>query len=345
MAGQSMLSHRSVHDSLEAYADGSMPARMRDQVDAHLRGCAECGKAMIKSQRLELALQDLPAAPAMPFPRFWSALREKLPVPKQRQLRVVAVRRLVAGLALAALASTVGIVALASDDVLPDNPLYRVKQLRQAVELAFAWDGETRLRLDVALASQRLHEAALMSERRHDDLALASLEDFRSLLNDATPSFTYPPSDADRQSAISEIRAFATDLEQVRQVNAMHDRDRQVAAAIADDLAALRALEADLQPAAGLSNGTPAASPTAQRSSQSTTRATATPAVGSTIKPSISAMPKPSPSPSPTESASASPTPSPSDSATPTPSSSASASGSPGPSESPSPSPSASASH
>ncbi len=338
-----MLSHRSVHDSLEAYADGSLPARMREQVDAHLRGCAECGKAMIKSQRLELALQDLPAAPAVPFPRFWSALREKLTVPKQRQMRVVVVRRLFAGLALAALASTVGIVALASDDVLPDNPLYRVKQVRQAVELAFAWDSETRLRLDVALASQRLYEAGLMSERRHDDLALATLEDFRSLLNDATPSFTYPP--IDRQWAIGEIRSFATGLEQVRQVNAMHDRDRQVAAAIADDLAAIRALEADLQPAAGLSNGTPAASPTAQRSSQPTTRATATPAVRSTIKPAISPTPTPSPSPSPTESASASASPSPSGSATPAPSGSPSASASPSASESPSPSPSVSAPH
>src|ERR1700737_666396 len=205
----SVLAHRS-SDTLYAYSDGSLPDSQRPDVDAHLRICAACRQSMQEIQRLDLLLQDFPAAPAIPFPRFWSKLEARLPDRQKARIGFFRPRQLAAGFALAVVASLVGVVALASDQTMPDSPLYSVKHARQDLQLSLT-SGRERPRLELALGKQRAHEAAVMLKRKRDDLAIASLRDLKALLIDAAPRLEKTPGgqpdSAEETSAIAEIES------------------------------------------------------------------------------------------------------------------------------------------
>lgn len=181
-----MLSHKSVLGSLDAYADGTLPDPERARVAAHLQTCAECRGSLRQIHRLEHVLNELPAARPIPFSRFWSTLEPRLATHGRQRAPLFRPARLAAGFALAVAASLVGVVALASDRVMPDSPLYPVKHLRQSVQVDLAGSRE-RPRLELFLAGQRLDEALAMVQRKRTDLATASLRDMRDLLVDAAP--------------------------------------------------------------------------------------------------------------------------------------------------------------
>lgn len=218
-----MLSHKAVLGSLDAYAGGSLPGGPRARVAAHLQSCNECRESLRQIHRLDHLLTDLPPTPAVPFPRFWSALEPRLPGQAGKRAPVFQPARLAAGFALAVVASLVGVVALASDEVMPDSPLYAVKHFRQGVQVGLA-DAHERPRLELYLAKQRLKEAAVMLERRRDDLAVASLRDVKTLMIDAKPRLETTaggePNPGEVRSTLAEIE---TDLTSVSVANRESD--------------------------------------------------------------------------------------------------------------------------
>jgi hypothetical protein len=208
-----MVSHKAVAGSLDAYADGTLPEDERGKIAAHLRTCAECGASLREIHQLHDILNDLPEIPVVPFARFWSKLEPRLPGRVQKRAPLFRPARLAAGFALAILASLVGVVALASDSVMPDNPLYSVKHFRQDVQLSLA-DARERPRLELFLGKQRLNEAAMMVKRKRPDLAVAALRDVRTLLVDAAPQLRNTAGEqsdaAEVKSALSEIQTGLT---------------------------------------------------------------------------------------------------------------------------------------
>ncbi len=213
-----MLNHHAISGSLDAYADGSLPDAQRADLAAHLQTCAECGESLRQIHRLDHVLNDLPAIQPVPFPHFWSRLEARLPNHAQKRAFVFRPARLAAGFALAVIASLVGVVALASDGTMPDSPLYSVKHFRQGVQLTFA-DARERPRLELFLARQRLDEAAAMLKRQRDDLAIASLRDFKTLIVDATPRLENSASKPDAAGVTSEITQIQTELTAVSAAN------------------------------------------------------------------------------------------------------------------------------
>lgn len=214
-----MLSHKAVLGSLDAYADGSLPDAQRARVGAHLEICPECRESLRQVHRLEHVLTDLPAIPSVPFSQFWSTLEPRLPGHAPKRAPIFRPARLASAFALAVLASLVGVVALASDEVMPDSPLYAVKHLRQGVQVKLA-DSHDRPRLELALAKQRLKEAAVMLERRRDDLAVASLRDVKTLMSDAKPGLETAPGGQPTPSEVSStIAQIKTDLTAVSAAN------------------------------------------------------------------------------------------------------------------------------
>ena len=212
----SVLAHRS-SETLYAFVDGSLPQRLRADVDAHLRGCATCRQAAQEIQDLERVLADFPPAPTVAFARFWARLEAHLPNPSARRVAFFRPRQLAAGFALAITVSLVGVVALASDDTLPDSPLYSVMHVRQGLQLSLAGDRE-RPNLELAIGTQRLHEAAVMLKRRRDDLAVASLTDLNALLLDAA-RVHQAAGDQRKNTAAHTIAQIKTDLAVVRITN------------------------------------------------------------------------------------------------------------------------------
>lgn len=229
---KSVVSHQSL-EVLQAYADGRLPEPSRAQVDTHLQSCEQCGVTLRQLHRLDRVLDDLPEAPYVPFPQFWSRLHPRIAQKPQPRLRVSRPARLAAGVALAALASLVGVVALASDEVMPDNPLYPVKHLRQDMQLSLA-SPQARPRLELTLGKQRLHEAVVMVKRGHHDLALASLRDFRGLLLDSAVRLQQsPPAQSDSHAVAGALTDLEADLAAVRDANVAQD------GADAEDVAAV----------------------------------------------------------------------------------------------------------
>jgi putative zinc finger protein/uncharacterized protein DUF5667 len=238
---EATLNHKTINQWLDAYADGMLPDSQRARVEAHLRTCVECEKGLQQIQRLDRILDDMPPVPFVPFPGFWSKLEERLPNHPQKRAPFFGPARIAAAFALAVLASTVGVVALASDTVMPDNPLYPVKHVRQEVQLALAGTKE-RPRLELVLGKQRLQEAVLMVQRKRPDLALGSLQDFYALLVDATPRLeTTPAGRSDTTAWVSSVAELETELEAVRNARVVQ------AGSSADDVASLdRAVDTDL---------------------------------------------------------------------------------------------------
>lgn len=213
-----MLNHHAILGSLDAYADGSLPDSQRADVAAHLQTCAECGENLRQIHRLDHVLNDLPAIQPVPFSHFWSRLEPRLPNHAHKRAFVLRPARLAAGFALAMIASLVGVVALASDGTMPDSPLYPVKHFRQGVQVTLA-DAHERPRLELFLARQRLDEAAAMLQRRRDDLAVASLRDFKKLIVDATPRLENSATRPDAAQVTSAITQIKTELTAVGAAN------------------------------------------------------------------------------------------------------------------------------
>src|ERR1700704_1676832 len=128
-----MVSHEVVLGSLDAYADGSLPDAQRARIAAHLETCTECRESLRQIHGFDHILTDLPAIPSVPFSQFWSSLEPPLLGHTPTRPPLFRPAQLAAGFALAVLASLVGVVALASDGVMPDSPLYAVKHFRQGV--------------------------------------------------------------------------------------------------------------------------------------------------------------------------------------------------------------------
>lgn len=212
------MSHKTVLSSLDAYADGSLPDAQRATIAAHLRTCHECRESLRQVHRLDHILSDLPAILAVPFSRFWSELEPRLPGHERRRTRWFQPARLAAAFALAVLASLVGVVALASDAVMPDSPLYAVKHFRQGVQVNLA-DAHDRPRLELSLAKQRVKEAAVMLDRRRDDLAVASLRDVTKLMTDAKSRLEAAPGGQSTPEVSSAIAQIKTDLSSVSAAN------------------------------------------------------------------------------------------------------------------------------
>jgi len=229
----SVLAHRS-SDTLCSYSDGSLPERQRADVDKHLRVCAACRQTVNEMRRLELVLQDFPPAPSVPFPRFWSRLEARLPNPSDERIAFVRPRLLAAGLALAIGASLVGVVALASDETLPDSPLYSVKHVRQGLQLSLI-SARGRPSFEVTLGKQRLHEAAVMLERRRDDLAVASLKDLSTLLLDAARVQKVTGDQPETAHVTQSIAQIKIDLAVVRAANLEPDGSSAAEIGAVDD--------------------------------------------------------------------------------------------------------------
>jgi hypothetical protein len=209
-----VLRHKALRGSLDAFADGTLPESQRAGVAAHLETCAECTENLRQIRRLDHVLVDLPPMQPVPFARFWSTLEPRLRNRAERRSPFFRPARLAVSFAIAVLASLVGVVALASDGTLPDSPLYSVKHFRQGVQLSLA-SPHDRARLDLIFGKQRVHEAAEMLRRKRDDLAVASLRDFRALMVDAAPRLensTSKPDAAELNSAIAGIRTELTDV-------------------------------------------------------------------------------------------------------------------------------------
>jgi hypothetical protein len=225
--------------------------------------------------------------PAVPFSRFWSKLEPRLPNHAKKRAPLFQPARVAAAFALAVLASLVGVVALASDGVLPDSPLYAVKHFRQDVQLSLAGAHE-RPRLELRLGKQRVHEARLMLQRKRGDLALASLKDFKALMADAAPRLeSAPGGQPDTAELNSQIAQIKTELTALSAANI--EPDGSTAAEIA-------AVDEAVQ--------------TAQTAvTQVETEVDATPAVVESPSPSPSAEASPSPEASPAASPSESPSP------------------------------------
>ncbi len=322
-----MLSHRTFRDRLEAYSDGTLDDAGRVAVASHLETCAECARAVGQFRRLDDVLRRLPTAPVLPaFPRFWSRLESALP--KAQPAPFVSGRRLALGFAVAAIASMAGVVALASNSVLPDDPRYPIKQLREEGQLVLAFDQRARLDLQIGLAAERAHEAQAMVTKGNERLALRSLADFRSLVKAAAPALDHPATAADRAGREQAVAWLRSQLEAVQQANVDHGQSAAVEAAVEEGLEDL----AMAAPQSGIPAATPSASasPAPQASAAPSARPSAQPTPSSTVQPSAVATPQASASPSP--SASASPGPSPDHSASPSPSATPSASASPSPS-------------
>jgi hypothetical protein len=214
----SVQAHRS-QETLYAYADGSLPESQRAQVEEHLGICAACRRSVQEVRRLDLVLKDFPPATAVPFPSFWSKLESRLPSRADRRFSLFRPQQLAAGFALAVVASLIGVVALASDQTLPDSPLYSVKHVRQEVQLSLT-SGRERPRLELFLSQQRAHEAAVMVKRDRRDLAVASLKDVQTLLVDAASQLK------NASSAQSDAAALKSAVNEIKsELDTVHDEN------------------------------------------------------------------------------------------------------------------------
>ncbi len=216
-----MLSHEDVSELLVGYSDGMLSAAQRAAVDRHLQACRECAAEVTALRRLNAALTEFPPAPAVAFHPFWARLQSQLPAPAVRTTRLFTPgRRLALAFALAALVATmVGVSAFASESALPDSPLFVVKRLREQVQLTLTLDSQTRVQLELQLATERLREAQVMAGSNKPGLAVSSLRDFDRLLDAIEPALKHPASEPDREAVLQILRSLRLQLAGVQEVN------------------------------------------------------------------------------------------------------------------------------
>jgi hypothetical protein len=131
-------------------------------------------------QRLERLAERLRAVePYVPPPgakiRGWNLVLAAVEQSTAVRSRRHPVRRLVIGLAVAAVLLVAGAGAAAADS-LPDSPLYPLKGVLENVRGALTFSATDKVTYHLDLARTRLTEAATMIARHRVDLAAASLK-------------------------------------------------------------------------------------------------------------------------------------------------------------------------
>jgi hypothetical protein len=144
---------------------------------------------MPEMQRLERLAERLRAVePYVPPPgakiRGWNLVLAAVEQSTTARSRVHPVRRLVIGLAAAAVLLVAGAGAAAADS-LPDSPLYPLKGVLENVRGALTFSAADKLAYHLDLARTRLTEAGTMIARHRSDLAGASLEALDNQLKSA----------------------------------------------------------------------------------------------------------------------------------------------------------------
>jgi predicted anti-sigma-YlaC factor YlaD len=247
------MTHELATELLAPYVDGALPLGEAAAVRAHLAECAACSGDVAGLERLNQALAFAPAPPVA-FAAFWAGIQKQLPKPRA-QARVRVVRRsLVLAFGLAALlVVTTAASAFASDRVLPDSPIYSLKRVGETVRLDLTRTRKDRVRLELSLAIERLHEAQAMATARKNQLALASLQNFQALLKDAGPELENSAS-ADRPDMLRTISTLSDGLTQVEAAATTQadETDVQVETVVQDAQAELAQDERDAgSPSAG----------------------------------------------------------------------------------------------
>jgi len=240
------MTHELATELLTPYVDGALPLGEAAAVRAHLGECAACSGEVAGLQKLNQALAFAPAPPVA-FAAFWAGIQTQLPKPRSNARVRVVRRSLVLAFGLAALlVVTTAASAFASDRVLPDSPIYSLKRVGETVRLDLARTRQDRVRLELSLATERLHEAQAMATARKNQLALASLQNFQALLKDAGPELenrTAP----DRPEMLRTISALSDELTQVEQAATTQadETDVQVETVVQDAQATLTQDEHD----------------------------------------------------------------------------------------------------
>lgn len=244
------MTHQLATELLAPYVDGALPLGEAAAVRAHLRECAGCTAEVRELEQLNQALV-LPPAPPVAFAAFWAGVEKALP--GRRPARVRLVRGSVAlafGLAALLVLATAA-SAFASDRILPDSPLYSLKLVGETVWVDLTPGRHDRVQLQVRLLAERLREAQTMAREGKDQLAVASLRSFQSLLTDASPALEHP-AQADRQETLQDIDDLSQGLAEVEQAasTAPDESDAQVQAIVQDSQASLAEAEqnAESQP-------------------------------------------------------------------------------------------------
>lgn len=120
-----LMGHRWIRASLAGYVDGTLEPASRVRLALHLSACPDCLMQVAELRRLEALLADDPATPEVSFTKIWLPLRDRIRATKQKPARRVA-RRVGLALALAAIASSFGVIAFAVETgriVIPTLPL------------------------------------------------------------------------------------------------------------------------------------------------------------------------------------------------------------------------------
>jgi hypothetical protein len=140
-------------------------------------------------QRLERLAERLRAVePYVPPPgakiRGWNLVLAAVEQSTAARTRVHPVRRLVIGLAAAAVLLLAGAGAAAADS-LPDSPLYPLKAVLENVRGTLTFSAADKLTYHLDLATTRLTEAQTMIARHRVDLASTSLKALSDQLKSA----------------------------------------------------------------------------------------------------------------------------------------------------------------
>jgi hypothetical protein len=234
------MTHEVAIDLLAPYVDSALPMGEAAAVRDHLAECEACSGEVAGLQKLNEAMA-FPPAPPVAFHTFWAGIETKLPKPRPHARGQVVRRSLVLAFGLAALlVLTTGASAFASDRVLPDSPIYSLKRFGETVRLDLARTRQDRVQLELALARERLHEAQKMATARKNQLALASLQSFQSLLKDAGPELENANA-SDRSEMLRTISTLSDELTQVEEAATTEadETDVQVEAIVQDARAEL----------------------------------------------------------------------------------------------------------
>lgn len=252
------MTHEFASQLLAAYVDGALPLGDAASVRAHLAVCPTCSTEVSGLEELNRALV-LPAAPPVAFHAFWAGIEKRLPRrAATRPARVVRPALALAFVLAALLALTTAASAFASDRILPDSPLYSLKVAGENVRIDLALGQRDRTQLTVQLAGERLREAKAMAGEQKNQLAVASLRSFQSLLADASPALQHP-APAERQETLNTIGDLDQALTEVEQAasKTADETDAEVEAIVQSSRASLAQDEQDNQAPSQESSGAP----------------------------------------------------------------------------------------
>jgi len=202
--------------------------------------CAACAAEVRGLEELNRALV-LPDAPPVAFHPFWAGIAKRLPRRAAGRPARVVRRTLVLAFALTALLIlTTTASAFASDRILPDSPLYSLKLVGENVRIDLTLGQHDRVQLELQLAAERLREARSMAGEQRNQLAVASLRSFQSLLADASPALQHP-APAERQDTLNEIGALSQELTDVQEAagTTADESDIEVQAIVQESQASL----------------------------------------------------------------------------------------------------------